>query len=77
MTYYICTVCKDQNKGRLRGSTWITFILICMWILPGFIYMAWRRCGPRRCTCCRSFNMIPIDSPQGQRLAFPVERLED
>jgi hypothetical protein len=70
-------VCKDcwtisnptKNK-KLRGSPWITLILILFFIVPGIIYMIWRRgdIGNEICAKCRSKNLVPVDSPMGQKI---------
>jgi len=69
-------VCRDcwsisqptQNK-ELRGSAFITVLLLLMYIIPGIIYMVWRR-GDKSiiCTKCRSKNLVPVDSPMGQKI---------
>lgn len=65
---YLCTSCGSRNDGRLRGSVWITVLCVMFWLLPAIPYMIWRRTGPRRCTACNGFTLIPADSPRAKQL---------
>lgn len=47
----------------LRGSGWITLVLLLCFLAPGLIYMIWRRTGPLVCAACGSDAIIPPDSP--------------
>jgi hypothetical protein len=65
----ICSNCGTQGSGRLRGSAFITFLLLCCGIVPGLMYSAWRGAGPRHCKRCRQAALVPLDSPKGRALA--------
>jgi ribosomal protein L37E len=68
----ICTTCGFQGKPKTRtkGSIWIEIVLwICM-ILPGVIYSIWRLTTREQvCPKCGNPTMIPLDTPQGAKLA--------
>ena len=69
-------VCRDcwfvsepAQNSKLRGSGSITLILLCFYLIPGIIYMIWRRGDKTEiCQKCHGKNLIPIDSPLGQKL---------
>ena len=69
----ICRDCgsisQETQNSKLRGSGWITFILLLCYIVPGLIYMIWRRGDKAKiCAKCGSKNIIPADSPIGKKL---------
>ena len=40
---YLCTACNTCAPfGMLKGSTWISFVLYCCWLVPGIIYSSCR-----------------------------------
>jgi len=47
----------------LRGSGWISLVLLLCFIAPGVIYMIWRRTGPVVCAACGSDAIIPPNAP--------------
>ena len=64
-----CHQCHTVTKPQLKGSVWITLILLLFYIVPGLIYMVWRRTGLGVCANCKSSNVMPaknanIQSPQ-------------
>lgn len=65
-----CTTCEQtvMVRRKLAGSGWITCILLLAYIVPGLIYMIWRRsAGKNICTTCGSNALVPLDSPRAQR----------
>jgi len=69
----ICTRCHAVNKDPktgMHGSGWVTFWLLCIGILPGLVYMAWRRSTRTPiCQSCGQSTLIPIDSPAGVEIS--------
>lgn len=61
MAIVYCNNCKQCGESKLKGSGWITFILILFYIIPGLIYMSWRRSGLGACKFCDSSNVIPVN----------------
>lgn len=60
-----CIACGHVGATKLRGSTFITIILLFFYIIPGIIYMAWRR-GGGVCSACGSSNV---------KLFIPTQRV--
>lgn len=54
-----CNNCQQCGESKLKGSGWITLILILFYIIPGLIYMVWRRSGLGACKFCDSVDLIP------------------
>ena len=55
-----CKVCKNIGKSQLKGSTWISFVLFWFFaMIPGIIYMIWRRGGSGVCRFCGSEHVAP------------------
>lgn len=54
-----CNQCKTISLPKLKGSGWITFLFLLVWIIPGLFYMVWRRSGLGVCGNCSSTNIIP------------------
>lgn len=72
----ICRNCGYQGQGEtpLKGSGWITFILLLFYIVPGIIYMFWRRTGKQeRCPNCKSINVLPSSSEFAQTIIEPTQ----
>ena len=54
---------------RVKGSFWIELILWLTFLVPGLIYSVWRLTSKEEiCPECERPSMIPIDSPEAQRL---------
>jgi len=69
----ICANCGsigiEENITIVRGSGWITLILICFYCMPGIIYWIWRyNKKETRCGACKSKLLIFINSPRGKEL---------
>lgn len=62
-----CNNCGVVSEAGLKGSTWITFVLLLFYIVPGIIYMIWRRTGTGQCRACGSSNVVPCNSPMAQQ----------
>jgi hypothetical protein len=74
----VCTRCGEQTdtlRRETRGSIWIEIILWLMFILPGVFYSIWRMTTRRDvCPACASDQLVPADSPVGQRLIREDQR---
>ena len=68
MAIVYCKNCKQCGESKLKGSGWITFILILCCIAPGLIYMIWRRSGLGLCKFCSSADLVPASQK-------PVEQI--
>lgn len=71
---YVCCACGTRGVPvkKLRGSTWITLLLLLFYLVPGLIYMIWRRGGrSHECAKCGSSEVIPVDSPRANQIATP------
>lgn len=67
----VCRNCGHvgESERKLKGSVIITLILLCAYILPGIIYMVWRRTGLKdRCAKCGSEQVVPQGSPRAAAL---------
>ncbi len=67
----ICTTCGYVGKPikLVKGSFAIELFLWLCFFVPGFIYSIWRLTSKIDvCPKCKNPNMIPIDSPVGQKL---------
>lgn len=65
----ICTRCGTASAApQMPGNGWIELIL-WMYIVPGLIYSIWRRSKKSAaCPACGSKDLIPVETPAGQRL---------
>lgn len=75
----LCTACgrSSEPEHKLKGHVAITILLLCFYIVPGIIYMVWRRSGIKdNCPICKSENIIPVSSPEAWRIQAQRE-LED
>ncbi|MGH7885505.1 MAG: YqaE/Pmp3 family membrane protein [Thermodesulfobacteriota bacterium] len=71
MPEYICTVCESTGspKKKTPGSIFIEIILWLFLIIPGLIYSIWQHSARHKvCAKCNNKNIIPINSPAGQKL---------
>ena len=68
----VCTLCGYAGKPnkKARGNGLVEFLLWCFFLFPGILYSLWSRGGNKKNVCpkCGSENMIPQDTPQGQKL---------
>jgi len=67
----ICTTCGYVGKSKkiTKGNILIEIILWLFFIIPGLIYSIWRLSTRyTACPSCMGQNMIPVDSPVGQKL---------
>lgn len=67
----ICTACGFVGKPKkiTKGSILVEIILWLLFLIPGLIYSIWRLSTKYvACPNCKSQTMIPVDSPNGQRL---------
>lgn len=70
-TKLICTICGYAGYARKKnkGSSLIEIVLWLFILIPGLIYSIWRRSNKQTvCPKCGNVQMIPLDTPQGQRL---------
>lgn len=68
---YVCVQCGFVGKPRktAKGSILIELVLWLFFILLGLIYSLWRLSSKyTACPKCGSANIIPTDSPMGQKL---------
>lgn len=68
---YICSNCghKGLPETFTKGSCLIELILWFFFIIPGLIYTVWRISSRHGiCPSCKSPNMIPENTPKGQKL---------
>lgn len=55
-----CNNCGSVGASQLKGSFWISFVLFWFFMMiPGIIYMIWRRSGLGICGVCKSANIKP------------------
>jgi len=67
----ICTTCGYVGKAKkmVKGSIVIELALWLMFIIPGLIYSLWRLTSKHdACPKCGGINLIPVDSPNGQKI---------
>lgn len=75
----ICRNCGrvGEPERKLKGHVLITLILLCFYLIPGIIYMIWRRSGLKdSCASCHSQNIAPENSPEGRRLSEELVDVE-
>jgi hypothetical protein len=70
-TKIICRNCGNIgfSKEVIKGSLWITIILLFFYILPGIIYEIWR--GTTKVFCCPKCNsqsIIPANTPAARKI---------
>ena len=67
----ICSSCGHvgDTKKAVKGSLGVEIFLWLCFIIPGIIYSLWRQSTYHKaCPVCGNTNLIPVDSPVGQRL---------
>jgi len=67
----ICPNCgfKGREKTYTKGNIGLEMVLWLFFLLPGLIYSIWRLSSRYRgCPKCGAPNMLPLDSPLGQKL---------
>jgi hypothetical protein len=69
----ICSNCgslgTEETITKVKGSGWITFILLCCYIVPGIIYWIWRYSEKITiCRSCKSDLLLEINSPKGKEI---------
>lgn len=67
----ICTQCGyvGNPKTAIDGHGCLEIVLWLLFIIPGLIYSIWRSTSRHKvCPKCKSSNLIPIDSPRGQKI---------
>lgn len=72
----ICPRCGTQGEPATitRGSIWIEIVLWLCLIVPGLIYSLWRiSTRGDVCSACSQKGLIPVNSPNGKRLAKQFE----
>ena len=72
----ICTNCGfiGHPKKVTKGSFFIEVILWILFIVPGLFYSIWRLTTRyEACPSCGASNMVPLDSPIGQKLAAEIQ----
>ncbi len=74
MAIVYCNKCKQCGESKLKGSGWITFILILFYIIPGVIYMIWRRSGLGECKFCGSSDVIPVSQKPVKQIQQPTSQ---
>ncbi len=73
-----CLNCGHVGATKLRGSTFITLILLLFYIIPGIIYMVWRRGGGGVCSACGSHNTrLYVPKPKNQQITTKVGSSSD
>jgi hypothetical protein len=68
MTY--CTHCGTIGESkRFADESWlVAFALLLMGLIPGVIYIVWSHSRAYRgCRCCKSRQIVPLDSPAGRQ----------
>jgi len=69
--HMVCSICGYQGKPKTvtKGSIIIELALWIMFVVPGLIYSLWRMTSRyKACPNCLTPNMIPLDSPMGNKL---------
>lgn len=67
----ICSACGHigSSKTAIKGNGLIEIVLWLFFIIPGLIYSIWRSSSRYKvCKKCGSTNLIPLDSPIGQKV---------
>lgn len=65
----VCKNCGHQGspERKLKGHFLITLILLLCYIIPGIIYIIWRRSGVRdTCRQCGSSDIVDTSTAMGR-----------
>lgn len=68
---YVCSNCGFQGRPKTftKGNILMELVLWLCFIIPGLIYSLWRLTSRfKACPQCQTPNMIPMDTPRGQKL---------
>jgi hypothetical protein len=68
----ICKACGNMGKPVLKtkGNLLIEIVLWLCYLIPGLIYTIWRRSTRYNvCKTCGGTELLPADSPVGQKMA--------
>jgi len=69
---FICKVCGHIGKPKKKapGNILIEVALWLLFIIPGLIFSIYRMISKKSvCAKCGSSELIPLDSPEGKKLA--------
>ncbi len=60
-----CLNCKTKAPAQMKGSGWISFLMLATfsWALlfiPNVVYSVWRRSGNGKCQVCSSTAVVPL-----------------
>jgi len=72
---FVCKFCGFVGKPKkvTEGSFLVEIFLWLLFLLPGVIYSIWRMTTRKDvCPKCGKPDMIPVDTPEGQKLAKTV-----
>ena len=78
MAQQICSSCgkKGIPTPQTKGSCLVELVLWFFFIVHGIIYSVWRRSKvPMVCPSCKRETMIPLDSPQAQKMLAETPKL--
>lgn len=67
----VCRSCgtRGGGKSQVKGSLGIEIVLWLCFIIPGLIYSLWRLGSKHKaCATCGSKELIPVNSPMGQKI---------
>jgi hypothetical protein len=67
----ICTNCGHVGHEASRDDPvqiLLLVLLLCLFIIPGILYLVYVVRGSKMCPKCKTRRMIPIDTPLGQKL---------
>lgn len=70
-----CNNCNKVCPSVYRGNVLITIILLLCYVIPGIIYMVWRRSGIGVCSNCRSPNVIPYVARKSKNTVQDTHRV--
>lgn len=80
MSQQICSNCGTVGKPKTvtKGSFLIELVLWLSFLFPGFLYSMWRLSSKTKgCRYCGSENMVPLNSPAGEKLQKEFNEKEE